>query len=231
MSQESRCSAINRKKFYEKECPQQKGGETPERGKLFAGWIGSGKTVLDIGCGDGAGSSDWVTNGNKVFGIEIAEAPAGKALSRGIDVTVADVEHGIPFLKETLDVVVAGEVIEHWYDTDAFLREINRVLRYGGELMLSTPNIASLGRRLMLLIGRNPFCEFSVEEKVGGLNPVGHIRYFTQRDILHMLRKHGFGIEAVTSDGFNCGLFQSVALARMFPSLAWRHILKAAKER
>lgn len=48
-------------------------------------------------------------------------------------------KENLPFEDESLDYVVAGEVIEHLEDPKAFIGEAMRVLKYGGILALSTP--------------------------------------------------------------------------------------------
>ena len=86
------------------------------------------------------------------------------------------------------DCVIAAEVIEHVYDTDFFLQEIKRVLKAGGILVLSTPNIACLANRIGLLFGRYPrYAEY----KAGG---AGHIRVYTSTAIKDQILENGFEI-------------------------------------
>jgi len=48
-----------------------------------------------------------------------------------------------PFIDDCFDTVTAGEIIEHVTNLDSFLKEISRVLKPGGKLIISTPNPAS----------------------------------------------------------------------------------------
>ncbi len=125
------------------------------------------------------------------------------------------------------DIIFAGEIIEHLVETDSFLVNIHRIVKPGGQLILTTPNLASLGRRLLLLVGLNPFVEVSPTEPVSGLEPVGHLRYFVKRSLVSLLERHGCLVNHITSDCLAIGPWNSAFLGRMIPSLAWRFILLA----
>ena len=107
--------------------------------------------------------------------------------------------------------------MEHIYDTDFFLEEISRLLKPNGYLLISTPNIASLPRRMMLLSGINPFIEISPNRK----NSSGHIRYFTFQALRKLLKEHKFSILLKKSDVVNfnnCGSIYSKTIAKAFPA-------------
>ncbi|MSS70588.1 MAG: methyltransferase domain-containing protein [Candidatus Latescibacteria bacterium] len=206
-------------------------GSSDERMRLILEWVGSGKRVLDIACNDGRESERLIRAGNEVYGIEISEDVARLAEQKGVKMSVLDVEEeDLPFPDGFFDAIIACEIIEHLVDTDRFLRQVRSKLKDHGTLVLSTPNLASLGRRFLLLRGKNPFVEFSLEEKVSShLEPVGHLRYFVRETLCHLLRKHRFQVQTLTSDQLNLGLFTSFRLARWFPALAWRFIVRATK--
>lgn len=205
-------------------------GSSNERMRLILDWVGSGKRVLDIGCNDGRESERLIRAGNEVYGIEISEDVARLAEQKGVRMSVLDVEEEVlPFPDGFFDAIIACEIIEHLVDTDRFLRQVRSKLRDGGALILSTPNLASFGRRIMLLTGKSPFVEFSLEEKISGQNPVGHLRYFVRDTLCHLLEKHRFQVDTLTSDQLNLGLFTSLRLARWFPTLAWRFIVRATR--
>lgn len=91
-----------------------------------------GKNILDIGCGDGTfGKVLKEKYGKKVYGVDLSKEALKIAKARGIDCQYCDVERGLPYNDNIFDAVIAGEIIEHIYDTDYFLEEIRRVLVSG----------------------------------------------------------------------------------------------------
>lgn len=189
---------------------------------------GSGKRILDLGCLDGAIGQLLMENGNSVSGIDASKAAIPKAIERGIDARVGDLNKPIDFPDASFDVVVAGEIIEHVHNVDGFLDEIHRVLRPNGSLVLSTPNLASLPRRLLLLFNRNPHIETNFADS----SAAGHIRYFVKHSLFDLLISHSFRIERLTSDAVNLsasGKLRLCRLADLFPSLGATLIVRATR--
>jgi len=99
----------------------------------------------------------------------------------GVKVVKRDLE------RERLDIrgadcAVFTEVIEHlhyYYYVPHVLSEINKSLKPGGYLILTTPNIASLFRRLRLILGKQPIYQY-------------HVREYTASEVLTMLEEAGF---------------------------------------
>lgn len=178
------------------------------------------KNILDIGCYNGTFLSLIKNRNNNFFGIEASEWGLNKSRQKGIEVNqyFFDDKTRLPYADGFFDVVVAGEIIEHIYDTNFFLEEIQRILKPAGKLILSTPNIASLGRRIFLLFGINPIIELSPNEP----DSSGHIRYFTSKSLRQLLEKHKFKILSSQSDCVNFssnGKIKSAFLAKIFPKL------------
>ena len=191
-------------------------------------WIGSGRDVLDLGCLDGTLGEVFARQGNRVAGIDASRGAIDKARQRGLDARLGDLNEPFPFADASFDVAFAGEVIEHVMDVDAFAAETRRVLRPGGAFIVTTPNLAALGRRLMLLANRNPHIEVSFSEP----GAAGHIRYFVSGTLVDFLTRRGFEIRALASDvvNFNArGSARSRRLARWFPSLGKTLIVHARK--
>ena len=89
-----------------------------------------------------------------------------------------------------------SEVIEHLVDPDSVLEEVRRVLRPGGTLLLSTPNLAAWYNRGLLALGVQPvFTEVSLRGVFGrpGSQVAGHLRVFTRRALVGLLAARGFG--------------------------------------
>lgn len=190
--------------------------------------IGAGKHVLDVGCEDGEIAKILKENDNHVEGIEISKPAVRLAKKRGIKVYEMNLEsEWTRKITKKYDLVFAGEVIEHIYDTDKFLENIRRVLKSSGELIITTPNLASLGRRILLFLGHNPLTEVSLSK-----TNAGHIRYFTFSSLEKLLDIHRFKTvyESSTVLNFdNNGKFSSVYLSGIFPAIGSTIIIKAIK--
>lgn len=107
-------------------------------------------------------------------------------IAKAVDVNVfkCDLERdSLNTPKESVDCTVFSEVIEHLnpYYIGHTLDSVNHALKVGGKLILTTPNIASLFRRIKLLVGRQPQYKY-------------HIHEYTKREIENLLIEHGFKI-------------------------------------
>jgi 2-polyprenyl-3-methyl-5-hydroxy-6-metoxy-1,4-benzoquinol methylase len=164
--------------------------EIPFRKEFLLSVIGYGKRVLDVGCLGGQISSLILQQNNEVWGVELNRAAAAVAETRGVRVKVADVEEGIPFEAEYFDVVNAGEVLEHLYDTKHFMLECNRVLKPEGSLLMTVPNLNSWDNRVRVLSGKYLSMAGAYPEDHYG----NHIRIFNQAKIRELCRQTGFEI-------------------------------------
>jgi len=151
----------------------------------FCGSV-KGKDILDIGCSFGWFEKKVLEKGAKrVVGIEPKEEFFYGAKK---EVPEAEFKLGsatkIPFKDESFDMVVMFEVLEHLSagtERQAF-KEIHRVLKPGGKLVMSTPN-KSLFSCLL-----DPAWYF------------GH-RHYTGSDLIDMIQKEGFVIEKMIIKG------------------------------
>ncbi|MBU0534991.1 class I SAM-dependent methyltransferase [Patescibacteria group bacterium] len=188
-------------------------------------------TVLDFGCYDGTFLSLLSPNKKNLFGIEASDYGVKSCREKSLNVKQFYLEDTtiIPFDDATFDLLVAGEIIEHIYDTDHLLEEFYRVLKQKGKLIISTPNISSLGRRLLLLVGKNPIIELSPNET----DSSGHIRYFTFSTLTDLLKKHFFKVVDKRSDVVNLsgdGKLRLTTPARLLPSIGQSIIILAVKD-
>src|SRR5271166_2790393 len=111
---------------------------------LFALQFCHGKAVLDIASGEGYGSALLGTVASQVVGIDVATDAIHHASANYSRETVSFTVGScaaIPLSDNSVDVVVSFETLEHIADQYKFLKEIKRVLRYGGILLISTPDI------------------------------------------------------------------------------------------
>lgn len=112
------------------------------------------------------------------------------------------------YKSRTFDIVIAGEIIEHLYNTDGFLQEVHRVLKPNGSLFITTPNLASWIDRIFLLLGWQPFSmDISDKSRIFGRKTFykifgviesqsnKHLRLFTKKGLASLLKYYNFIIK------------------------------------
>jgi SAM-dependent methyltransferase len=101
------------------------------------------KVVLDIASGEGYGSFLLSKSATRVFGVDIDEkainhAKVKYALSKNIEFNLGTTD-AIPLEDKSVDVVISFETIEHHDKHDLMMKEISRVLKSDGVLLISSP--------------------------------------------------------------------------------------------
>ena len=104
-------------------------------------------------------------------------------------------EDAFPYSDDEFDVVVFAEIMEHLLnDPCAVLGEIKRVLKPGGTIVLTTPNVARLENIAKLLCGENIYDPYS------GYGPYGrHNREYNQHELYQLLSHMGFEVQDMFS--------------------------------
>jgi 2-polyprenyl-3-methyl-5-hydroxy-6-metoxy-1,4-benzoquinol methylase len=181
--------------------------------------------ILDVGCWDGNFTSQ-ILDGEGVIGVDVSHTALRSATARGIAGVRAQVEAALPFQAGTFGTVIAAEIIEHVFDTQAVLNELARVLRRGGWLAITTPNLVALSGRMQLVLGRSPHnIEFDASPGTSG-----HIRYFTFDTLERLLRQAGLEpLGRWTNTAHFSVLGSSELVGRLRPGLGHTLISLAAK--
>jgi SAM-dependent methyltransferase len=149
--------------------------------------------LLDVGCGEGrlGARLKALLPGCKVFGVERESAAAAIAAGNIDRVFVVDIEHEDPPLEAgSLDVLLYGDVLEHLIDPLAVLRRHRQLLRPGGVVLASVPNLQHHSALAALLCG-----DFQYEPS--GLLDATHLRFFTWSTIFKLFLDAGFAPEIV----------------------------------
>lgn len=139
----------------------------------------------------------------QLFGVDISEPNVQMLRADGFRVDIADVStERLPHEDDSVDLCLMFHTIEHLYDTDHSLKEINRVLKSDtGIGLILTPNLAFWINRLVLAVGIQPlYTEVSADKVLGrrfrflgeGSQAVGHIHVFTLPALLEILKTNGF---------------------------------------
>jgi 2-polyprenyl-3-methyl-5-hydroxy-6-metoxy-1,4-benzoquinol methylase len=135
--------------------------------------------LLDVGAGVGTLLSVAARRGFIVQGVEVSEwAAAFARKEKGLDVLTGPLENAC-LETESFDIVTINHVLEHVQDPLALLREIHRILKNDGLLVIGVPNFGSI---MAGLLGA----------KWPSLRPEEHIWHFTPATLTQMIAKSGF---------------------------------------
>jgi len=121
-----------------------------------------GKRILEIGCGEGSFLARLKSSGNDVYGVDISESGVRKTAEKGIPCARVDVSgQDLPLEEESFDIGVTLETIEHIENPRRCIREMKRVVKKDGIIIVSIPN-PILGHEYYYpgLFSLKPFKEF-----------------------------------------------------------------------
>ena len=158
-------------------------------GKMIAG-LRPG-TALDIGAAGGGNTRVLRRAGWSVAALEYGADGAEVAAERGLSVVRGDAT-ALPVDDDSLDLVVAFDVLEHIVDHDRAVTEVHRALRPGGMFLIAVPADPKL------------WSEHDVA--------VDHVRRYTRETLGEVLERNGFEVTSMTS--WNVLLRPVVALRR-----------------
>jgi SAM-dependent methyltransferase len=230
--------------FYERpDVPLRSGLDRARRqARMLAGMlrdVTGPAVIIDLGCGDGSALAIAAEHNpaHRFAGIDWSGDALRQAQAAGLTVVRASVSGGsLPVADGAADVVIMSELIEHLVDPDGAVAEARRILRPGGSLLLSTPNLAAWYNRGLLAFGIQPiFSEVSLRGVFGrpGRVVAGHLRLFTRRALTEFLTASGFRCVTVTGARYHDVPRPLAPLDRAFcrwPSAASILLVHARKE-
>lgn len=157
------------------------------------------KRVLDVGCSKGNfGKLLKQSRPIEVWGIEPVATAAAEAATK-LDHVIEGMftpEADLPM--ESFDAIFFNDVLEHVYDPAAALKFALKLLRPGGIVIASIPNIRHLPILWALVFkGRWDYTEWGILDKT-------HLRFFTKKNIVELFADSGFKVEQI--DGINPNL-------------------------
>ena len=134
-----------------------------ERGELLRDVIGSNKTVLDLGCRDGA-LTKYFVDGNKVTGVDVDRNSLLK-IKNNLSLETMEVDLNADWRElenKKFDVIVAGEILEHLYFPDIVIKKVYNHLQPNGIFLGSIPNAFSFKNRIRYILGSKKILHYQI---------------------------------------------------------------------
>jgi 2-polyprenyl-3-methyl-5-hydroxy-6-metoxy-1,4-benzoquinol methylase len=154
--------------------------------------------VLEIGCGQGA-TLQWIQTIRdcvKVVGVELfpeAAEIAKKRLDSVIQGNIESIE--LPFENNEFDLILCLDVLEHLIDPWDVLKKLATLLKLGGSLITSIPNVKHYKVILPLLfLGRWDYVDSGILDKT-------HLRFFTRKTAIGLIESSGLKVDKMYTLG------------------------------
>jgi 2-polyprenyl-3-methyl-5-hydroxy-6-metoxy-1,4-benzoquinol methylase len=144
-------------------------------------WVPKSVKILDIGCGYGESLGYHKNRGCEVYGVEadqnVKEIAEKYEFNLHIGVFSSDI-----FQKEFFDYITMDQVVEHLKDPIDIIKQVSKVIRKDGYLILSTPNANGFGAKVF-------------EKKWINWHAPYHLQFFSRESIWIVAKKLGFEVE------------------------------------
>jgi 2-polyprenyl-3-methyl-5-hydroxy-6-metoxy-1,4-benzoquinol methylase len=142
--------------------------------------------LLDVGCGAGALASRLKKSGMDVWVVELS---ADFVRYPGLHITERNLDaiESLPYPNDYFDYIVMCEVIEHIRHPFFLIGELSRILKPGGKIYITTPNIHHIKSKVKFLF-HNDFYGFNEEQQT---SPLSHLLSFSRRQLKLILNENG----------------------------------------
>lgn len=187
---------------------------------------------LDVGCWTGNLGRDLIEKkGCTVDGIDYVGRALDVAKKVGYrntyKINLNNKERWADVLKESkkYNCIICSDVLEHVVEPENVLKQLGELLDKDGVTIISIPNVAFIQQRVLLMLGI-----FDYNPK-GGLMDKTHIRFFTKKGILKMVREAGFTIKSFKGYALVKNRFFFLRpLSKIWPEMfALQFLLKVSK--
>jgi 2-polyprenyl-3-methyl-5-hydroxy-6-metoxy-1,4-benzoquinol methylase len=146
------------------------------------------KKVLELGVGDASLTKRLFDAGAVVDGIELDAVAAELARPYCRAIVVDDLDDKRSTHRdERYDLIIAADVLEHLRDPEFVLSQLRELIRPGGRLVVSLPNVANVYVRLNMLLGRFPYHTKGILDRT-------HLHFYTLKSAEKMFTKAGWTV-------------------------------------
>jgi SAM-dependent methyltransferase len=203
----------------------------------------AGKKILDCPAGDGRTSQLLTMIGAEVISADLF--PEFFKINHPCD--EVDITLGLPYPDNSFDMIVCQEGIEHFPNQLQVLKEFSRVIKKGGELIITTPNASHLRAKVSFLLNESDYYKRTPPSELDGV-------WFSHRDTKDLYFGHVFfinnqklrtlgvfsGLEIKRHHGTQIGttslllypfLFPFILISNLMPYLFYRRKFKRVEKR
>ncbi|MFH1751765.1 MAG: class I SAM-dependent methyltransferase [archaeon] len=162
--------------FYLKKFPRKTRGLDIGYLNFVLTRFGKGK-VLDVGCGFGELIEALRAFGFDVSGLTVTGLEVKECKEKGLNVVLGDAGKELPFESNSFDIVLSIGSIEHIENWENAMKEMSRVLKTGGRILIETPN-------------KSVFRNSKKYKEKGEDIDVVHFKEFNYKELLELLEKN-----------------------------------------
>lgn len=152
-----------------------------QRYKIICGFVDYQKNILDVGCG----TSKIIGALPQAIGLDINFNKLRYNLALGNHLVCGDIKN-LCFKDSSFEEIICSEIIEHLEASDKIFKELNRVLRKGGTLILGTPDYSRISWNVI---------EWCYKKVAPGGYADTHITHYTRKDLVEKMRCFGFRLD------------------------------------
>jgi len=134
--------------------------------------------LLDIGCASGFFLDVATKYGLSIFGVELSEEAVKIARLKNKNIFHGTLE-AAKYNNSFFDIVTIYDIIEHVVDPNSMMKEVSRIIKPGGLIVITTPDTNSWHAKIM-------------RKNWGFIIPLEHLCYFSHLSMKLLLEKNGF---------------------------------------
>jgi len=179
--------------------------------------------IIDLGCGDGRLAGELVKKGHSVYGMDSSEDALRIAKNFGIKTILGGLESELPFTENEFDMILLLDTYEHLYDQETILKNIYKVLKPTGKLIIAYPNHFDLRNRIEMLFGKGivHWAHRKYENAIAW--SYAHVRFLLLKELEILLNQNNFYIKKIQYNFLAGGIIPT----RFTPSFFRKYLLRA----